>query len=206
MKKTEKVRYMPPVTLEIGAEAKDSAPVQNQIVNPDLRNGPEPEEPVRRETLEPTRDTRTSRPEKEKRSSNDATAPPTIRPHPTDLRTPVFPPGPWILPYQPHPGAGLSAFEALHKLGRESVFGRKLHLAGQDHHSHHHPVSPFLPYPTALHPLSMRLENGECANILELLAQIFDVTIQRFACFRQLFAGTRCACTSHFVYFNKRWS
>ena len=77
-------------------------------------------------------------------------SPLTSTPHPEDL--PALPPT-WMLPYHRH--TGINPFEASSRPGRNELFANKFHLNDE------RTMSPFLPYPPALHPLAVRLENGK---------------------------------------------
>ena len=74
----------------------------------------------------------------------------TSRPHTEDL--PALAPT-WMLPYHHHPG--ISPFEASPRQSRNELFGNKFRLNDE------RAMSPFLPYPPALHPLALRLDNGK---------------------------------------------
>ena len=74
----------------------------------------------------------------------------TSTPHPEDL--PALPPT-WMVPYHHH--SGISPFEVSSRMSREELLANKFRLNDE------RTMSPFLPYPPALHPLAVRLENSE---------------------------------------------
>ena len=138
VKKTEKVRH---VTLH--AEPKELSSdflkkeEEKPEVKPDNVAAPEKKEEVTKEPAE--------------HPVSPVTLPLTSTPHPEDL--PALPPT-WMLPYHHHPGVG-PFVEASSRASREELFANKFRLKDD------RTVSPFLPYPPALHPLAVRLENSK---------------------------------------------
>ena len=138
VKKTEKARH---VTLHSEPKKLPSYFVkkeeeEKEEVKPEDVAAPEKKEEV---TKEPT-----------EHPVSPVPLPLTSTPHPEDL--PALPPT-WMLPYHRH--TGINPFEEQLRPGRNELFANKFHLNDE------RTLSPFLPYPPALHPLAVRLENGK---------------------------------------------
>ena len=140
VKKTEKVKHVS-ISVEPKALPLETEKIEITETKSDISSAPDRKELLANESKQRVLPT------------------PSIRTHHhEDL--PAFPPT-WMLPYHHHPG--VNAFDALPKSNRDDLYGKKFYVNDE------RTVSPFLSHASALHPLSMRFENGEykiCCRIV----------------------------------------